>query len=843
MKTSQAKGRKFVVIHGHFYQPPRENPWLNHIEEQSTAAPAHDWNERIAEECYNPNGTARINGPDGAIADLTNNYEFLNFDFGPTLLTWYEKAFPEDYQKILDGHKKSAKRLGAGNGIAQAYNHIILPLAPFRDRLTQVLWGIEDFRHRFGEYPSSLWCPETACNDDILKLLIDVRMKYVILDTSQVQKVRKCGTQKWLDVSNGSIDPRRPYIWHDRGADGEPIPGRSIAIFFYDGPVSKAVAFEDVMRDSYTMTQRINACFDAEAQEDQVVSISTDGESYGHHRKFADLTLAHLFKGELVRHGFEITNYAAFLEQHPPLWEAVIKPGEDGKGTSWSCAHGVARWREDCGCGREGQQHQRWRAPMRSALDWLNATLAGIYEKEGSRFFRNAWDARNDYIRVMLDGHNLPWFINKNCVKTPDRNETSAILRLLEMQKYSMFMYTSCGWFFSDISRIEAVQNLKYAARAIELAGRFGYTGLEEQFKSRLEAAPSNFAQFGNGRVIYERLVRPSMMSGENVIAEFGMRTLFRNPGRKSELYSLRIDRVKSVFRQVEGCTFSAGLIDTENKVTGRKLMSVYFAALTKSLPPRCYVSLLNPEDKFEALLAFLSGINAEKVWGGVGPEVDRIMGREFFGMGNIIPEARRAILEDMYRDKIQDIQERHFRTFSEYLPIIEHWHSLELGLPEEIRADAVAGARKFIMANLEEHELSNTLEPIELIRGMLPRIKNTGLQYMDNSIERLLKRLVIRSITNLRKSPNALNAEKAVALVESGLEIGALSCWLIPAQNAVIKMMEDWHLNEFHPLVKNYDSGEHIILVIKLLNTLKINVAGFHASLNALRSDMRKVC
>lgn len=838
---AQGHGKKYLVIHGHFYQPPRENPWLGYVEEQPSAAPSHDWNERIAEECYNPNGTARINAPDGTIEGITNNYEFMNFDFGPTLMSWYEKAFPEDYARVIEGHKKSAQRLGCGNGIAHAYNHTILPLTPFRDRLTQVLWGIEDFKYRFGEYPAAMWCPETACNDDTLRLLVDQRMKYVVLDVSQAQRMRHAGAAKWIDVSNGSIDPRRPYIWYDRDpATGAPLPGRSLAVFFYDGPVSKAVAFEDAMKDSHTMCQRLGACFDASPAEDQLVSVATDGESYGHHRKFADLTLAHLFADALKKHGYEVTNYAAYLRDHKPEWEVELKPGEGGEGTSWSCCHGVTRWKGDCSCGQEGGNHHRWRAPMRSALDWLAATLAGIYENEASKYLRNPWQARNDYIKVMLDAGNLEWFVNTHFAVEPESETVSAVLRLMEMQKYAMFMFTSCGWFFSDITRLEAVQNLKYAARAIDLAGRFGYDSIEPQFRLRLKAAPSNYSQFENGAAAYDRLAKPSLMKGENIIAEFGIKTLYRNPGRNSKLYSYSFSREKSVFRQLDGGTFSAGLLDTVNSVTGRRLPAVYFATVTSSLPPRCYVSVVETESKFDELFAFLDHLSAEQIWDGIGPAVERIMGRGYFGMKDMIPEARRAVLEDMYRGKISDIEDRQYRTFADYLPIVEHWHSLELGLPEEIRVDAIAGARKFLIAHLEEFSAHGDTARLDVLRAMLPRIRRTGLAYMDSRCERLFKRLITDALGRLRHSPSALHAETALLLVETAFESGAGN-WLVPAQNAGIKMLEDWQASNFAPLKDPLGACDYGTAIQKLLLKLKIGVARYHTALGGLKPAQRK--
>ncbi|MBI5631697.1 MAG: DUF3536 domain-containing protein [Elusimicrobia bacterium] len=505
--------KKFVCIHGHFYQPPRENPWTGLVERQSSAGEDHDWNARIARECYIPNGRARMSDSGREVLHEVNNYSSLSFNFGPTLLSWLEKAFPEAYQKILEADRESAKRLeGHGNAIAQAYNHAILPLCNEEDRLTQVLWGLADFEHHFGRKAEALWLPETACDDEVLRLLIDCGMKYAILSPFQAQRARHADGP-WEDVSSGGIDARHPYRWFDP-ADR----GRHIDIFFYHGALSQGVAFEKLMADAAHCAKKVAEVFDPHPHADQLVTLCTDGETYGHHEKFAEMGLAHLFKRELSAHGLTAVNFGYFLAAHHPRWEAEIKKGPQRLGTAWSCSHGLGRWMEDCGCGAQPGQAQKWRAPLRESLDWLGDRLAGLYQAEAEVIFQDPWQARNDYIEVLLEKSSFEDFLKprlKGLFSFSNERKRRARL-LLEMQRQALLMYTSCGWFFSDIAGLEAVQNLKYAHRAMELARELSRENCdwEPEFLERLKEAPSNDPELKNGAEVYRRLVVPAASAG-----------------------------------------------------------------------------------------------------------------------------------------------------------------------------------------------------------------------------------------------------------------------------------------------------------------------------------------
>lgn len=497
---------KYITIHGHFYQPPRENAWTGEIELQPSAAPYHDWNERILHDCYMPNGYAEINDDTGKVLEVVNNYEYLSFNFGPTLLHWIKQKYPEVYIKIIEADYNSvAKHHKHGNAIAMCYNHIIMPLANERDKITQVKWGIKDFEYNFGRKPESIWLPETACNYTTIDVLINEGIKYIILDVSQAESIRKKGNKKWIDVSNGSIDPKMPYRCRSKTN-----PDKYIDVFFYDGPVSKSVAFDDVLVRSYNLLNKINLALTPVLKGDSIISIATDGETFGHHKKFSEKTLVYFMTKLAPENKLKITNFGEYLAKHNPKYEVILKTGDNDEGTSWSCPHGVKRWYEDCGCGREGTWNQKWRTPLRNSLNWLRDELVLIYEKEGIKYFKDVWNARNDYINIILnkDENTIAEFLYFNALRILTPDEIERCLKLLEMQKFAMFMFTSCGWFFSEISGIEASQILQYAARAIELGEEVSGKSLEAEFVSRLEPAESNVPEYKNGRGVWEMIVK-----------------------------------------------------------------------------------------------------------------------------------------------------------------------------------------------------------------------------------------------------------------------------------------------------------------------------------------------
>jgi alpha-amylase/alpha-mannosidase (GH57 family) len=523
---------RFICIHGHFYQPPRENPWLEAVETQDTATPYHDWNERITAECYGPNASSRILDARERIVKIVNNYAGISFNFGPTLLSWLEQKQPETYAAILDADRISRERFGGhGSAIAQVYNHMILPLANARDQRTQVRWGLRDFEKRFGRKPEAMWLPETAVDIASLEALASEGIAFTILEPHQALRWRTIGDDDWTEQA-GAIDPTMPYRCN--------LPsGRSIDLFFYDGPISRAVAFERLLGRGEDLAHRLLGAFEEGRTHPQLVNIATDGETYGHHHRNGDMALAYALDYINEQKLSRIANYGQFLADAPPAHEVEIVPK-----TAWSCSHNLGRWERDCGCstGAGAGWNQQWRTPLREALDWLRDECITIFENIGAGLLHDPWDARDDYINVVLDRSedNVDRFLAKHVV---DESGNVTALELLEMQRNAMLMYTSCGWFFNDLSGIETVQVLHYAGRVIQLAEKVSGRSLELAFLERLAFARSNLAQHGDGRQIYEREVRPVRLDLRRVAAHYAVASLFDNFAHDDRVYCYRVQQ------------------------------------------------------------------------------------------------------------------------------------------------------------------------------------------------------------------------------------------------------------------------------------------------------------
>ena len=485
-----------LVVHGHFYQPPRENPWTGEIPLEPSAAPFHDWNARIAEECYRRNAFAPIVDAEGNIEEVVNNFERISFDIGPTLFSWLQIYEPDVYERILQGDKVG------GGAIAQAYSHTILPLANRRDLRTQIRWGLADFNFRFGRDADGMWLPETAANDTVLAALADEGVGFTILAPSQAVAIRPLAGGDWKDVSDGSIDTTQTYRWPYPGGGG-----KGVDLIFFDAELSQSVAFDMKGATSRGLINRVEA-----GSPEGLVTMATDGETFGHHHRFADRALAHALSFEAPARGIEVTNGSRYLLQHPPTHEVKIHE------SSWSCVHGVGRWAEDCGCstgGRPGDD-QRWRAPLRSALDFVRDIGIEIFERRGEECFVGPWAAREAYVDVLLGAATPEEFSDMHI-----RGNTKLAFALLEAQRHAMTMYTSCGWFFHDLAGLETILILRHAARTIDLLRETGEDFPEEGFLAILDEASSNDKRKGSGRHIWRNHVltaRPGADHGRRVL-------------------------------------------------------------------------------------------------------------------------------------------------------------------------------------------------------------------------------------------------------------------------------------------------------------------------------------
>jgi len=552
---------RYICVHGHFYQPPRENPWLEAVESQDSAYPYHDWDERVTAECYAPNSASRVLNAEGRIVQIVNNYAKTSFDFGPTLLAWLEENAPDVYELVLTADRESQQTFsGHGSALAQAYNHMILPLANRRDKYTQVLWGIRDFEHRFGRKPEGMWLPETAVDLETLDIMAELGTQFTILAPHQASRVREIGGRSWRDVSGERIDPTRAYMLR--------LPsGRQISLLFYDGSISRAVAFEGLLSSGEQFAGRLTDGFSEERPWPQLVHIATDGETYGHHHRHGDMALAyalhHIQSNGLAR----LTNYGEYLERHPPSHEVEIL-----ENTSWSCPHGVERWRSDCGCNTGGQPgwSQAWRAPLREALDWLRDALAPRYEEQARQLLGDPWEARNDYINVILDRspENVGRFLRQHAARPLSEREKVTALKLLGIQRHAMLMYTSCGWFFDELSGIETVQVLQYAGRATQLAQELLHERLEPRFLELLRQAKSNVREHQDGRRIYEKFVKPAVVDLHKVVAHYAVSSLFEPYDERPRVYCYDIEREDYQMVETGATKLAVGRVRVSSEIT-----------------------------------------------------------------------------------------------------------------------------------------------------------------------------------------------------------------------------------------------------------------------------------
>jgi alpha-amylase/alpha-mannosidase (GH57 family) len=683
-----------LVIHGHFYQPPRENPWTGTIERQESAAPFHDWNARIAEECYLPNARSRVLDERGRIQDIVNNYERISFNFGPTLLSWLAAEAPELLGALRAADQASIARLGYGNAIAQTYNHLIMPLASPRDRQTQIRWAVREFRHRFHRVPDALWLAETAVDEATLRLLVDAGMQFLILSPAQAARWRPLEDAAWRTPAETEIDPRRPYRWIYRDSRGQAHGDRGIDICFYHASLSRGISFQHYLRDAGLLAARIVEA--AGETPDPLILIATDGESFGHHEKFGEMCLATLFSREAPRHGFEVTNLAAYLATHRPTWEVELLPE-----SAWSCSHGVGRWCEDCGCSAGGGSGwtQAWRRPLRQGLDRVRDALASIFQEEGSTLFRDPWAARDEYIELLLDGHPAARdaFFDRHQAGPLDSVRRGRALRLLEMQHHAMLMYTSCAWFFSDISGIETVQNLRYAARAIELAAPFAPLDLEAVLLEELGRARSNLEIHRDGRKLWERQVRPSRVTAEHAVARLLADGLLGHAVRARVLF--RWSLVPDPVVQEGGFVLAA--VGATSEVTGETLQ---FGGACRRDGAFGFLAGIASLPSPEAWTAFAA--DARTALAPDGRQLVAWSGRHaarLLRLHDLLPDERHALLRQFLAEADAALVKDSVRLCDEALPVAEAMAAAGMPLPGWLKtlleahwsarfADALAG-------------------------------------------------------------------------------------------------------------------------------------------------------
>lgn len=662
---------KYVCIHGHFYQPPRENAWLEVIELQDSAHPYHDWNERITAECYEPNATSRILNEDGVIKNIVNNYSRISFNFGPTLLSWMELYSSETYAAILEADKHSITNFGGhGSAVAQVYNHIIMPLATRRDKETQVLWGIRDFESRFKRKPEGMWLAETAADTETLEVLVEHNIKFTVLAPRQAKAVRKIGAEEWTEVNDRTVDTTKAYTCN--------LPsGNSIVLFFYEGDISQGIAFNGLLNDGKRFADRLLNTIDKDDTEPQLVHVATDGETYGHHHKHGEMALAFCLDYIEKDGRAKLTNYGQFLELCPPQDEAQII-----ENSSWSCVHGVERWRDNCGCntGKPGW-HQLWRKPLRDALDWLRENTEIIFEREASKVLKDPWKARNEYINVVLkrSEDNIKRFLKDHALND---GAPSRILRIMEMQRHAMLMYTSCGWFFDEISGIETTQVLQYACRVLQLANQIGQVDLETEFIRQLESAPSNVSTYENGALVYTKTVLPSRTNLQRVGIHYAVSSIFEDEPDSLTIFNYSTSNDSFIKKEAGEQKLALGITKVKSLVTKTERKFAFAVIYLGKHNIIGNISLDMEPDKFAGMQFRMVKAFEEGRLGDVIGLMQTYFGPEKYTIWHLFQDEKRKILDMISQESMAELEHSLRKSYNQDYPLINALANNNIPIP-----------------------------------------------------------------------------------------------------------------------------------------------------------------
>lgn len=743
---------RFVCIHGHFYQPPRENPWLEEVELQDSAYPYHDWNERITAECYGRNADARILGDDRRIIDIVNNYSRISFNFGPTLLSWMESKSPEVYAAILEADKLSQNKFsGHGSAIAQVYNHIIMPLANTRDKITQIRWGIRDFEYRFKRKPEGMWLAETAVDLESLDLMAEAGIKFTILAPNQAKQVREIAQpMSWRDVNGGKVDPRMPYLCH--------LPsGRTIYIFFYDGPISQNVAFEGLLNNGELFAKRLTRDFNPNSQHPQLMHIATDGETYGHHHKFGDMALAYTLHYLESSQLAELSIYGEFLTKTTVTHEVEIN-----NNSSWSCAHGVERWRSNCGCSTGGgpNWHQLWREPLRRSLDNLRDAMIPLYEEQMTSFGVDPWAIRDAYIDVILNRSPqvLDRFFQDQFVRQLTPQEKIKVLKLLEMQFNALLMYTSCGWFFNDISGLETIQILQYAARAIQLTKETTGVDLEDQFLQVLETAPSNIPDFKNGAHVYRQMVKPLVVDLLRVGAHYAVTSLFEDYPQEAQMYCFTVRRDAYILKEAGRLRLSIGSALVYSNVTLEEA-NIQFAVL--HLGDHNFiggVDFLKPDDFSKMQSEIVLAFSQSDI-----PQMITLISRYFvshnYSLWHLFKQEQQNILNRVLGSTMEDIDSSFRQIYEHHYPLMQIKNEIRLPLPRMLITIV-----EFILNRDLSVVLNDQTLDVDRLAVLVEEVKRWSFKRDSTNLSFLASQSICRHMQHLNDHPEDVGLMENIA-------------------------------------------------------------------------------
>ncbi|MEW6534059.1 MAG: DUF3536 domain-containing protein [Candidatus Auribacterota bacterium] len=808
---------KYAIIHGHFYQPPRENPWTGEIERQPSAHPFHDWNDRIAAECYTPNTSSRILNETGLINDITNNFLHMSFNFGPTLLQWFERKYPEAYNKIVEADKESVKlHNGHGNAVAQVYNHVIMPLADDDDKRTQIEWGIKDFVHRFNRYPEAIWLAETAINYRTAEILMEYNLKYIILSPYQADKIRAFNSKTWINVGTGNIDTRVPYRIFAYDPSGNRLDNKFIDVFFYEPRISSAVGFEHLLTDSVRFADRIQSVFDHWSDEGQAAIVATDGESYGHHERHGDMCFGALATREIKNRHFKMTNFGHFHEMYPPQFEVILKTGNNNEGTAWSCAHGIGRWIRDCSCSDGGGWgwNQKWRGPLREAFNYLHNECNRIYANVLKEHVHDLMKMRNDYINVVLSPETKEAFLKEHLKAARSIQDTSVIFQLLEAQFNSQLMFTSCAWFFADISRIEPVQNMKYAAKVIDLLSEFTDEDIETQFLNILDTAKSNIQEFGTGKDIYLSFVKPYICYPEVIIGTYAMENFILNNSADGEIFFYSVKPLLCEKNTDTDKPVYKGMVKLINKKTEKKQDFIYYLFVPSYRDMRCYI--LSPDVNLEFNISPLDTIEER---------IAELAHYRFYGLKNLIGYNREKLIEMALHSEMQRLDKTFNTIYRKNVDLLATLTQYDLPLPnvlKEVCSYALTNEvnRQIAKLNQKKVPLSKTYKDYKKIRELFFDSRKAGLHINTTHVQEDFNAIILSKLNDLLNKLDIELAKTTLDFINLAVEMG-LQLDYFHMQNIVYRLLTEdiLYSKPAQNLKKSLECIEHILKITKKLS------------------------
>lgn len=751
---------RYVAIHAHLYQPPRENPWLDAIESQPSARPFHDWNERIAFECYGPNSASRILDEEDRVLTITNNYERLSFNAGPTLAAWLSRHAYATLARMVEGDRLAAEARGHGGALAQPYAHPILPLCTRREKRLQVLWGLQDFEHRFGHKAEGIWLPETAADLETFEVLAELGVRFTLLAPHQADRVRGRGGGDWTKVGPEGPDTGVGYRQELSG-------GRGLDLLFYRRDVSQAVAFEGLLSDGHLFADRLRSPLaGTPEQEPRLVLVATDGESYGHHHRFGDMALAVALETLDRDPETTLTSPGAFLEAHPP--SRLVELAEN---TSWSCAHGIERWRSNCGCragaGAERGPAQQWRGPLREALNRLRDGLEEFYERCGRALFADAEAAAEDYGKVVaartdavtesfLDGH----------LKTPEKREDRLqAARLLEMQRHALLMFASCGWFFDRLDGLEPVQILRHASRALGLARSLGGPDLEPTLLDELAAAPGPSRRLPDGRAVWERLVRPAAVSPLRAAAHYGVIRIF---GKHPELLrqGFALEGEDLPLERAGAARLARGRVRVRDRLTGESARVGYAVLHAGGREVDGGAHLASGEDPLPPEAAGIAEAFARSDLVEAGRRLNEEFPGGTFGTGDLLPDLRSEILESVTEEALERLEAYGREVHRDFRGLLLSYRDEDREPPRPLHA--LAG---FVL----ERELGREARRVAVgarpggLLTVLAEARASGLELDASEAGETLRRALEESLALLGESEGASGSAliRALSLLE----------------------------------------------------------------------------